>query len=54
MSSKNEDQIFRKRQSIEGKKGGIATLKKHGSKHFSKIAKDRWKAVAKKQHAKVS
>ena len=25
-----------------GKKGGSQTLKRHGKKHFSKIAKDAW------------
>lgn len=30
------------------KKGGTATLKKHGKSHFSAIAKKRWAKVKKK------
>lgn len=32
-----------------GKTGGLATVKKYGSKHFSKIAKKSWKIRREKQ-----
>lgn len=43
MDKKTEDAVFRARQSKEGKKGGKSTLKKHGLKHYSEMAKKRWK-----------
>ena len=39
---KKDDDIFRARQAVEGKKGGIKTLEKYGSSHFSKIAREMW------------
>ena len=48
---KKEDDIFKARQALEGKKGGTETLKRHGSSHFSKIAKEMW-AKKRKQNAK--
>ena len=50
MARKTEDDIFRARQAREGRKGGIATLKKHGSAHYVRAAKKRWakKTVDKK------
>lgn len=49
---KKEDDIFRARQAVEGKKGGKETLKRHGSTHFSKIAKDMWAKRRDKSNAK--
>ncbi len=37
-----EDEIFRARQALEGKKGGQETLKRHGVSFYKKIAKKRW------------
>lgn len=50
---KKEDAIFRARQALEGKKGGKETLRRHGSSHFSKIAKDMWAKRRKKDGAKA-
>ena len=35
-----------------GKKGGAQTLKRHGRKHFSDIAKKRWAKTAKERAQK--
>lgn len=48
---KKEDDIFKARQAVEGKKGGQETLKRYGSSYFSKIAKEMW-ANKRKNNAK--
>lgn len=37
---------------VIARKGGIATLKKHGKKHFKLMAKKRWAKVAPKKAKK--
>lgn len=41
MQIKTKKTLVKKRKSA-GKIGGIKTLEKHGVKHLSKIAKDKW------------
>lgn len=47
----DEESMYRARQTREGKKGGKATLARHGTEFYSAIAKKRWKAALKTKKA---